>query len=389
MGLSPGVGEAAAVGVPPDPEVVFWIGAGVPLPRVGVMSAGHRTPECVARGDCARAVLVGAARTARTALTRSPEAVPARTADTVGSTGPRHPTHTAHTATKPATAERKRHMTGEYSRALEGDFSVARTPDQSDPAPRSLRFDIVTLFPAMFEGPFAHSMIRRARDAGLVSIHLHDLRHWSTDRHHTTDDYAYGGGGGMVLKAEPVFRAVEELLGLPPVSAESPRVASCPIVLLSPQGAPFSDARARELALHDRIIILCGHYEGFDERIRQHLATEEISVGDFVVTGGEIPAMLVTDAVARLRPGVLGLASGTDSESFANGLLEHPHYTRPADFRGFVVPDVLVGGHHAEVAMWRRRESLLRTLQRRPDRLPGSDLTDEERRWVADAGLTR
>jgi tRNA (guanine37-N1)-methyltransferase len=236
----------------------------------------------------------------------------------------------------------------------------------------------------MFEGPFAHSMIARAVANGLVSISVHDLRRWATDRHRTTDDYAYGGGGGMVLKPEPVFRAVEDLLQIEPVTPDRPRTATCPILLMSPQGVPFTDGMARELAGHDRLVILCGRYEGFDERIRLHLPTHEVSVGDFVVTGGELPAMLVADAVTRLRPGVLGLASGTDTESFAGGLLEHPHYTRPADFRGFRVPDVLVGGNHGEVARWRRRESLLRTLERRPDQLSRARVTEEERRWLAD-----
>ncbi len=277
-------------------------------------------------------------------------------------------------------------MTGEYSRRSLTDLTLQPAADETAP-PVGLRVDIVTLFPEMFVGPFDHSMIRRAQDAGLVRICVHDLRDWATDRHRTTDDYAYGGGGGMVLKPEPAFLAVEDLLGLEPVSPDSPRGATCPVVLLSPQGRPFTDATARDFAAQDRLVLLCGHYEGFDERIRVHLATHEVSVGDFVVTGGEIPAMLVTDAVTRLRPGVLGLATATETESFAHGLLEHPHYTRPADFRGFRVPDVLVGGHHAEVALWRRRESLLRTLRRRPDQLPGSDATEAERRWLADVDL--
>jgi tRNA (guanine37-N1)-methyltransferase len=247
-----------------------------------------------------------------------------------------------------------------------------------------LRFDIVTLFPGMFDGPFAHSMIARAIARDLVEVAIHDLRQWATDRHRTTDDYAFGGGGGMVMKPEPVFRAVEELLGIDPVTPARPRPATCPILLMSPQGVPFTDGLAREFAAHDRLVILCGRYEGFDERIRLHLPTHEVSVGDFVVTGGELPAMLVAEAVARLRPGVLGLESGTDTESFAEGLLEYPHYTRPADFRGFAVPEVLLSGNHGEVARWRRRESLLRTRSRRPDLLAGASLSDEERLWLAD-----
>jgi len=245
-----------------------------------------------------------------------------------------------------------------------------------------LGIDVITVFPEMFVGPFDHSLIRRARDAGLVDIRVHDLRSWAHDRHRTTDDYAYGGGGGMVMKPEPLFEAVEDLLGIPPITAESPRPVPHPVVLMTPQGRRFDHGLARALAAHDRLIILAGHYEGFDERVRRHLATHELSVGDFVVTGGEIPAMLVVDAVARLRPGVVGLLSATDTDSFAHGVLEHPHYTRPASFRGWPVPDVLVSGHHAEVDRWRRREALRRTLERRPDLLAERVLTAEERAWL-------
>lgn len=248
-----------------------------------------------------------------------------------------------------------------------------RPDSPSEPAAitQPLRIDIVTLFPDMFVGPFAHSMIKRAIDAGLVDLRIHDLRLWAIDRHRTTDDYAYGGGGGMVLKAEPVFAAVEDILGIPPITAADPGPPPCPVLLLTPQGRRFDDSFARELARHDRLVLLCGHYEGFDERIRLHLATHEVSVGDFVVTGGELPAMLVADAVARLRPGVLGLETGAAHESFADGLLEHPHYTRPAEFRGWAVPDVLVSGDHGAVDRWRREQSVSRTRERRPD-LPGA-----------------
>jgi len=234
-------------------------------------------------------------------------------------------------------------MAGEYK-----DSEIDRNIGQGDPTQRPatppagaaapLRIDILTIFPDMFAGPFDHSMIRRARESGLVDIRVHDLRRWAGDRHHTTDDYAYGGGGGMVMKPEPLFEAVEDLLGIPPLSAGDPRRPPHPVVLMTPQGRRFDHALARELAAHDRLVILAGHYEGFDERVRLHLATHEVSVGDFVVTGGELPAMLVADAVTRLRPGVIGLATATETDSFATGPLEHPHYTRPADFRGLRPP---------------------------------------------------
>jgi tRNA (guanine37-N1)-methyltransferase len=246
-----------------------------------------------------------------------------------------------------------------------------------------MRIDILTIFPDMFRGPFEHSMIGRAREAGLIDIRVHDLREWAADRHHTTDDYAYGGGGGMVMKAEPVFRAVESLLDMLPLTAEAASGPPAPVVLMSPQGRRFDHGMARELAECDRIVLIAGRYEGYDERVRLHLATHEVSVGDFVLTGGELPAMMVAEAIARLRPGVIGLDAATTNDSFAGGTLEHPHYTRPADFRGWRVPDVLISGHHGEVARWRRREALRRTYERRPDLLDGLELTDEEREWIS------
>lgn len=255
-------------------------------------------------------------------------------------------------------------------------------PDSTEIRP--LRIDILTLFPGMFVGPFDHSMLARARSAGLIDIRVHNVRDWAADRHRTTDDYAYGGGGGMVMKPEPLFLAVEDLLGIPPLSEASPEPPPHPVVLMTPQGRSFNHGLALELAAHERIVILAGHYEGYDERVRLHLATHEISVGGFVVTGGELPAMLVTDAIARLRPGVLGLDDATERDSFAASRLEHPHYTRPAEFRGWKVPEVLVSGHHAEVERWRRRMALQRTLQRRPDLLADVDLTEEEQRWLAE-----
>jgi len=248
-----------------------------------------------------------------------------------------------------------------------------------------VRIDILTLFPEMFAGPLEHSMIGRARAAGVVRVDVHNIREWATDKHKTTDDYAYGGGGGMVMKAEPLFLAVEDLLGLPPLTADAPAVPPVPVVLTSPQGRPLDHALASDLAAHDRLVLIAGRYEGFDDRVREHLATHEVSVGDFVLTGGELPAMMIAEAVARLRPGVVGLESATECDSFADGLLEHPHYTRPADFRGWSVPEVLVSGDHGQVARWRRRRSLERTRERRPDLLADLDLTDEERAWLDEA----
>jgi tRNA (guanine37-N1)-methyltransferase len=249
------------------------------------------------------------------------------------------------------------------------------------------RVDIVTLFPEMFAGPFDLSMVARARAAGIVELGIHDLRRWTTDRHRTTDDYAFGGGGGMVLKPEPLFLAVEELLRLGPITAAAaaPFVPPVPIVLLTPQGRRLDHGLAAELAAGSGLVLLCGHYEGFDERVREQLATHEVSIGDYVLTGGELPAMVLTDAVVRLRPGVLGLEGGAHSDSFATGLLEHPHFTRPADFRGWRVPEVLLGGDHGAVERWRRREALARTARRRPELLSTADLTAEERRWLSEA----
>jgi len=237
-----------------------------------------------------------------------------------------------------------------------------------------MRFDIFTLFPEMFAGVFDTSILKRARDARLVEIFLHDIRAFTTDKHHVTDDYAYAGGGGMVLKPEPIFAAVETVLGAPP------RV---PVILLTPQGRVFNQTIARELAQHPHIALICGHYEGVDERVREHLATDEISIGDYVLTGGEIPAMVIVDAVARLIPGVLGHPTAATNDSHASGLLEGPQYTRPAEFRGWKVPEILLSGHHAQVEKWRRREALRRTFERRPDLLARANLTDEDRAFLA------
>jgi tRNA (guanine37-N1)-methyltransferase len=226
----------------------------------------------------------------------------------------------------------------------------------------------------MFSGFLHSSIIKKAHEKGLVETHLINFRDYATDKHRMVDDMPYGGGGGMVLKPEPIFSAVDELLS---GTDERP-----PILLMSPQGVPFTQKKAEELAQHSHLIFLCGHYEGYDERIRQHLVTEEISIGDYVLTGGELPAMVIMDSVSRLVPGVLGNESSAVTDSFSTGLLEYPQYTRPAEYRGFKVPDVLLSGHHARIEQWRRQESLRRTWERRPDLLETAPLTDEDRRFL-------
>jgi tRNA (guanine37-N1)-methyltransferase len=239
-----------------------------------------------------------------------------------------------------------------------------------------MRIDIVTLFPEMFRGPFDASIVARAAEQGIVRIELHDLRDWGEGRHKIVDDYPHGGGAGMVLKPEPLFAAVE---AIQPLAAEPGRV-----VLLTPQGRPLTQAVVDELAALPRLILLCGHYEGVDERVREHLADDEISIGDYVLSGGELGAMVLVDAVVRRLPGALGSEESLAEESHSEGLLEYPQYTRPSEFRGWRVPDILLSGHHEEVRKWRRRQSLLRTARRRPDLLAQACLSDEERRWVAE-----
>jgi tRNA (guanine37-N1)-methyltransferase len=243
-----------------------------------------------------------------------------------------------------------------------------------------MHFDILTLFPGMFAGPFAESIVQRAQEAGLVSISLHNIRDHAADKHHITDDYPYGGGGGMVMKPEPIFAAAEALLG------PDPRAAGTPIVLLTPQGRLFDQRTAEAWAREARIVLICGRYEGVDERVRQYLATDEISIGDYVLSGGELAAMVVVDAVTRLLPGALGDPTGAWDDSHATGLLEYPHYTRPPEFRGWRVPDVLLSGNHGEVARWRRQESLRRTLERRPDLLARTHLTTKDREYLYSLG---
>lgn len=223
-----------------------------------------------------------------------------------------------------------------------------------------IRFDILSVFPGMFASPLAESLIGKARDKGLVDIRFHDIRDYATDRRRMTDDAPYGGGGGMVMKVEPIDRALETIL---------PDRSEGLVILMTPQGEPFTQRRAEELACHPRLVLLCGHYEGVDERVREHLVDRELSIGDYVLTGGELAAMVVVDAVSRLIPGVLGNDASAAEDSFSTGILEYPHYTRPAAYRGWPVPEVLLSGNHAEIEAWRRTEALKRTLARRPDLL--------------------
>lgn len=241
-----------------------------------------------------------------------------------------------------------------------------------------MRFDIFTLFPGMFAGVFDDSILQRARQTGRVEIVLHNLRDYARDKHHITDETAYGGGGGMVMKPEPIFEAVETVLG----DAAAPRV---PLILLTPQGRVFNTEIARALAQQPRLALLCGRYEGIDERVRS-IVTDEISIGDYVLTGGEIPAMVMVDAVSRFLPGVVGDPGAPHQDSHATGLLEHPQYTRPVEFRGMRVPDILLSGHHAQIERWRRQESLKRTLERRPDLLPRAPLSQEDKKFLRELG---
>jgi len=242
-----------------------------------------------------------------------------------------------------------------------------------------MRIDILTLFPGMFRGPFDESIIKRAIDAGIVSMHIHDVRNWAKGRHKVADDYVYGGGPGMVLKPEPVFAATEAVLDLAPERG--------PVVLLTPSGQKLDHELTLDLAREKRLVLVCGHYEGVDARVHEHLATHEVSIGDYVLSGGELPAMVLVDAVVRHLPGALGSPDSAVDESFTEGLLEGPPYTRPQEFRGWEVPEVLLSGNHQEVARWRRRRNLLWTAQRRPDLLAAASLTEEEREWLASNGL--
>jgi len=236
-----------------------------------------------------------------------------------------------------------------------------------------MRIDILTLFPEMFQSPFSTSILKRAIDRGLVSVNLHNIRDYTYDKHHTVDDYPYGGGAGMVLKPEPIFEAVESV---------KPESGEVPIILLTPQGRLFSQQVAQELSKYSRLILICGRYEGVDERVHSHLVTDEISIGDYVLSGGELAAMVVVEAVVRLLPGVLGSEASPLDDSHVAGLLEYPQYTRPAVFRDWSVPEVLLSGNHAQIAKWRHEQAILRTLERRPELLDKAELSKEERQLV-------
>jgi tRNA (guanine37-N1)-methyltransferase len=240
-----------------------------------------------------------------------------------------------------------------------------------------MKFDVVTIFPRMIEAGLAEGVVGRGIEKGLVDVRVHDLRAFTSDRHRTVDDVPYGGGPGMVMKVEPFVRALEAI--------RAERGGAAAVVLLSPQGKRFDQVEAERLHDLGHVVLLCGRYEGIDERVRELVATEELSIGDFVVSGGEIPALLVIDAVSRLVPGVVGDRESVEQDSFAQGILDHPHYTRPAAFEGRRVPDVLLSGHHAEVRRWRMKQALLRTLDRRPDLIDEDALSREQRDLLGDA----
>ena len=233
-----------------------------------------------------------------------------------------------------------------------------------------MRIDIITLFPSMFRGPFDESIIKRARKKGILEINFHNLRDFTGDRHRTVDDLPYGGGAGMVMKPEPLFRAVEKV--------KEERSSSWKVILLSPQGQTFAQEKAKELAEEEGLIFICGHYEGVDERVREHLIDEELSLGDFVLTGGELAAMVIIDAIARMLPGVLGCKDSIREDSFYQTLLDYPQYTRPAEFRGWKVPGVLISGNHQKIREWRKKKKLENTFKKRPDLLKTAKLSREE-----------
>ncbi len=242
-----------------------------------------------------------------------------------------------------------------------------------------MHIHVLTLFPGMFESVLGSGIFRRAREASIVDVVTHDIRAHAHDKHHIVDDYTYGGGAGMVLKPEPVFEAVETVKASIGAGATASPV---PVILLSPQGRLFTQTIAEQLARYENLILICGHYEGMDERISEHLASDEISIGDYILSGGELPAMVVVDAIIRLIPGVLGSYASTREESHTGGLLEYPQYTRPPVYRGWAVPEVLLSGNHAEIARWRRKQSIIRTLKRRPDLLTKASLSPAEAAFV-------
>jgi tRNA (guanine37-N1)-methyltransferase len=245
-----------------------------------------------------------------------------------------------------------------------------------------MQFEVFTLLPEVFPPYLESSILQRARQRGLVTINVHNIRDYTHDKHHTTDDTPYGGGGGMVMKPEPLFEAVESVLGRD--AHRTPTNPVLPVIMLTPQGRVFSQSIAEELSRYEKIALICGRYEGIDERVREHLVTDEISIGDYVLTGGELPVLIVIDAVSRLIPGVLGDPNGAIDDSHASGLLEYPHYTRPPEFRGWKVPEVLLSGDHGKIERWRREQSLARTLERRPDLLQKAELSEEDRKFLED-----
>jgi tRNA (guanine37-N1)-methyltransferase len=240
-----------------------------------------------------------------------------------------------------------------------------------------MRFDILTLFPGMFDGPLTESILKKAQEKKLIEVHLHNIRDYARDKHHITDETPYGGGGGMVMKAPPIVEAVEAVID---------HEQNIPVILLTPQGQVFNQRMAADLATYSHLVMICGRYEGVDERVRQLVVTHEISIGDYVLTGGELAAMILVDAIARHVPGVLGARWGAEEDSHASGLLEYPQYTRPAEYRGLAVPEVLQNGNHALIDRWRREESLRRTLERRPDMLTSADLSAADRRFLQSLG---
>lgn len=263
-----------------------------------------------------------------------------------------------------------------------------------------MQFEVFTLLPEVFPSYLDTSILKRARERGLIRVNVHNIRDYTHDKHHTTDDTPYGGGGGMVMKPEPVFEAIESVLGIHPITENTENTEKAPlktstdsvpsvvksleipIILLTPQGRVFNQSIAKELSQYPRIALLCGRYEGIDERIRENLITDEISIGDYVLTGGELPALILIDAVSRLLPDVLGDPTGAEDDSHAMGLLEYPHYTRPPEFRGEKVPDVLLSGDHGKIDKWRREQALERTFRKRPDMLEKADLSEADKKFV-------
>lgn len=245
-----------------------------------------------------------------------------------------------------------------------------------------MQFEVFTLLPEVFPSYLETSILKRARERGLIHVNVHNIRDYTHDKHHTTDDTPYGGGGGMVMKPEPVFEAIESVMGLATPQPTGKPASNIPIILLTPQGRVFNQSIATELSKHPCIVLLCGRYEGIDERIRENLVTDEISIGDYVLTGGELPALILIDAVARLLPNVLGDPTGAEDDSHAMGLLEYPHYTRPPEYRGWKVPEVLLSGDHGKIDKWRRQQALERTLRKRPDMIEKAELSKEDLKFL-------